>query len=122
MNRTRSAFQIVITIVTVIAVIFGAYIGIWWLNRDVVNREAEIRRDQYEVQETARDEVLRQAAQIEAVDVQLTNPTMTDDQKATLNGQRAAMVTQLCNVASSISGGVTAPVSDAVQRYCGYTP
>lgn len=119
METLKNTFGVIGGIIIVALVLAGLFFGGWIIREYSVNRDAEIRRDQFEVQETARDEVLRQATQIEAVDVQLANPTLDDAQKAALNGQRTAMVTQLCNVAASITGGTSPAVDEAVFRYCG---
>ena len=99
-------------------VIVGGYQLGWWLREDAVNREAEIRRDSFEVQETARDEVLRQSALIEAIDVDLANPDLSETQRAAIQGQREAAERQLCNVASDIDGDVRPMVREAIARHC----
>ena len=109
-------------IIVVALIIVGLFFGGWWVYQYSISRSAEIRRNQFEIQKTDRDEMLRQAVQIEGIDVQLANPTLSDDQKAALKGQRQAMVTQLCNVASSITGTVSAAIDNAVRTYCGYSP
>lgn len=114
----KRAFQGIGGVLTVALVLTALFFGGWAIREYNVNRSADIRRDQFEVQETARDEVLRQAAQIEAIEVQLANPTLSDNQKAALEGQRKAMEIQLCNVAASITDDTASLINDAINRYC----
>lgn len=101
-----------------IGILVGGYLGGWWLREDAVNREGEIRRNQFEVQETARDEVIRQATGIAQIDVDLANPELSDQQRDALEGQKRAMITQLCNVASDITGSITPVVDSVLFDYC----
>jgi hypothetical protein len=119
---TKQIIAIVAVLVLIAAVLVGGYLGGWWLRKDVTNRDAEIRRCQYEVQETARDEIIRQSVAIEAIDAQLANPDLTSQQGLALQGQQTAMITQLCNVASSICAGTPIAIDNTVIKYCGYSP
>ena len=95
-----------------------AYLGGWWLQEDAENRRAEIRRDSFERQETLRDELLDQAADLTDLDVQLAHPDLTDDQRSALRGQREAMRTQLCSLAADITGDLTPTINTAIEENC----
>ena len=118
MSTTKNFLAGVAALLVVIGIIVGGYLGGWWLREDAVNREGDIRRNQFEVQETARDEVIRQATDIAMIDVDLANPELSDQQRAALEGQKRAMITQLCNVASDITGSVTPAVDSVLNQYC----
>lgn len=106
------------SVVILIGVIVGGYLLGWWLEEDSVNRQGEIRRDSFEVQETARDEVLRQWAEIEKINVDMADPDTSDELRAALLAQRSAAISQLCNVASDISGSVTPAVDKVIAENC----
>lgn len=96
----------------------GGYQLNWWLKEESVNRTAEIRRDSFDRQETLRDELIDQADDLAGLDVQLANPTITDDQSTALNGQREAMRRQLCSLAADITGSTTPVVDQTIRENC----
>lgn len=118
MDGIRVFFGVVIVGGLVAAAFVLMYLLNWWIFEDSVNREAEIRRDQFEIQETARDELVRQSVDLSELDVQIANPDLTDQQRAALEGQRTAIVRQICNVASDISGSVTPVVDEIITTNC----
>jgi hypothetical protein len=99
-------------------VAFGGYHLRWWLREEAVNRTAEIQRDSFERQETLRDQVVAQAADLAALDVQLANPSLPDETAAALEGQRIAMARQLCSLAADLVGDVTPTVADVIAEEC----
>ncbi len=119
METAKSVFVTIAGLVIVVAIVIGGYLLGWWLKGDAINREGEIRRDSFEVQETARDEILRQSVLIEQIEVDIANPEISDAQLKALTGQRKAAEVQLCNVASDITGSVTPAVDRVITRYCG---
>lgn len=114
----RTTLAALVGIVAVAALLVGLYLGTWWLREDSVNRDAEIRRDSFERQETLRDELLDQAADLGDLDVQLANPSLSDDQRDALRGQREAMRRQLCSLAADITGDLTPTIDNTIRGNC----
>lgn len=110
-HRARSIGEGVVAIVVVICLCVGLYAGYWWLRRDVLNRGADIRRNGFEQQTTFRDQMTQKMADVAQVDAQLANPDLPADQRAALNAQRAAIVTETCRIATHLAGDVDTSIA-----------
>lgn len=118
MNKTSIVLASILSLILLVAIAVGGYLGGWWLKEDSVNRTQNIRRGSFEYQETRRDEIVRQASNLTDLDVALANPDLTAEQKGAIRAQREAARTQLCNIASDISGNVSPDVTSIVNEEC----
>jgi hypothetical protein len=103
MRVLKSAGLFVLIAIAVVGVSVGAYQGIWWLIRSNTDRGAVINRENYNSQQTYIDKVAANRHDISVIDTQLQNPTITADQKAALENQRAAIIDEGCQIASRVS-------------------
>lgn len=108
--------KIVLGLLAVAVICAVAYAGVWWLREDSVNRQTEINRDQFNYQQTLRDELVDQYDDILAVDTQIT--VVAEDTAAALTAQRAAMVDQLCSIASQITGELSFTHNEIIRKEC----
>lgn len=106
-------------IIGLIAVVGTAMLGLglWWF-RWRINAEGEIRRDSFNFQETAREQVVDFGQDLAAIDVQLADPDLTDGQAAALTAQRRAMADQLCDIAADITGTTSVVVAGVIEQEC----
>ncbi len=118
MSKSKTIASILASLAAVVLLAVAGYQLEWWLREDSINRTGEIRRNSFEVQETARDEVLRQAEQLARIDVDLADPELSSAQRTAITGQRRAAVVQMCNVASDITGSITPAVDAVILRNC----
>ncbi len=91
-------------------------LSLWWFSIRV-NAEGEIRRDSFNFQETAREQVVDLNADLAAIDVQLAEP-VTDGQAAALKAQRVALADQLCDIAADITGDTSLIVTNIITGEC----
>lgn len=118
MSKATIVLASILGVILLVAIAIGGYLGGWWLKEDSVNRTQNIRRGSFEYQETRRDEIVRQAATLTDLDVTLANPDLNAEQKGAIRAQREAARTQLCNIASDISGDVSPDVASIVNEEC----
>lgn len=96
--------------VIVVAIIVGGYLGGWWLNTDINNRNAHLRRTTFEQQATFRDEITRKIADVRTID--------TEDQTPEVIAQRQAIVDIICRDNTHINGGLDSASAAFVQENC----
>lgn len=103
-----------------IALIAGALAGLfflgWWMFEYRINREAEIRRDSFNFQVSAEEQVINLDAELARIDVQIA--TATDDQAAPLNAQREAIRLDLCSNFARINNPSATTARIAIQENC----
>lgn len=100
--------------------VFGTamlFLSLWWFKWRV-NAEGEIRRDSFTFQETAREQVVDFGGDLAAIDTQLTEPSLTAQQKAALTAQRKAIVDQMCVIAADITGETSVIVGNLIAEEC----
>jgi hypothetical protein len=101
--------------VVVLAVIVGGYLGGWWLNTDINNRQAHLNRTTFEQQTTYRDEMVRRIQDVKAIDLQIGQ---SPDQAPQLQAQRRAIVDIVCRDNTHINGGLDSSTAAFVEREC----
>lgn len=119
MSATKNALGTVVTVAVVIAVVLGGWFGYWWIRGDSVNRNASIRRDSFEVQQTYREQVLARADDIARIDTQLTDPALTAEQRSALAAQREATRRLGCDQVQRLTGALPPAVEDFALIECG---
>jgi hypothetical protein len=82
-------------IIVIVLVVVGGYLGGWWLKEDATNRTSRINQDSYG----------RQNGLVEAV---LDDYREASD-PALPNAQRQAIIIQLCDNASKLTGSIELP-------------
>lgn len=102
-------------IVLIVGILVGGYLGGWWLEADVVDREARIREQTFARQTALQAEVQTLFQDIKDIDVQLTYAN--DEQDAALGAQRKAIVIRLCDAFGRMTGTVTIP--DSIRAFAG---
>lgn len=120
-SEDRKSVLEVIGLLTFVAVLcIGGWFLYWNLFRSATHRTAQIIRHNYEAQQTYRDEVERQIANVRTVDTQIA---IEKDQaiRQALQAQRAAMVTQLCAIARRVDGGFQGPTASFITIECNPT-
>lgn len=96
----------------------GLWFGGWWIREQAVNRDAEIRRDSFEYQETRADEIVRQATVLADLDADLT-ADLTPAQAGAITAQREAARRQLCNLAADLNPQTATPtVAQIITEEC----
>lgn len=95
---------------------FGAYQLGWIIKEDSVNRNAEINRGSFEFQQSLRDEIVDQSADLARLDTQIEQAT--DDQRPVLVAQRNAMREQLCSLAADLTGELSAVHVSIIGKEC----
>lgn len=93
-----------------VMVIVGVYLGGWWLNKDVNNRNAHLRRTTFEQQTTYRDEMVRKIEDVRAIDAQPQTPEV--------QAQRRAIVNIVCRDNGHINGGLDSATAQFVGENC----
>lgn len=115
-GRSVGAVAMILGLVAVVGTAMLA-LGLWWFEWRV-NAEGQIRRDSFNFQETAREQVVDLNADLATIDVQLAHPDLTDPQAAALRAQRVAIADQLCDIAADITGDTSVIVADAIAGEC----
>jgi hypothetical protein len=116
-SPAKAVLAILLGLIVLVGVIVGGYLGGWWLNTDINNRQAHLNRTTYEMQATYRDEMVRKIADVRAIDAQLAGITDTDE-RAQLQAQRAAVVGIVCRDNTHINGGLDTATATFVQGEC----
>lgn len=80
----------------------------WWLRKDNTDRQTKINDQSYSRQTALKDTVMNDAKEISRIDVALTQPGANT---VALNGQRKAIVSDMCDAAGSLTGKVKLSVS-----------
>jgi hypothetical protein len=101
MNKTVVVLVSILVAIAVVAILVGGYLGGWWLNKDVTNRQQHIDRQNYGTQLGYITSVQNKIADIHAIDVQIA--TANAEGKDALTAQKQAIVTQACHTASLIT-------------------
>lgn len=115
MNAVSKVIVGIAVAVLVVAVIVGGYLGGWWLNKDINNRQAHLNRTTFEQQTTYRDEMIRKIEDVRSIDAQIAeNP----DNAAELRAQRQAIVAIVCRDNTHINGGLDNDTASFVQEEC----
>lgn len=104
-------------VIGAIALVGLFFLG-WWMFEYRINREGEIRRDSFNFQETAREQVVDFNVDLATIDAQLAEPSITDTQAKALTAQRAAIADQLCDVAADITGETSHVVAGIIAEEC----
>ena len=102
-------------IVLIVGIVVVGYLGGWWLQGDVVDREARIREQTFARQTALQAEVLTLFQDIRDIDVQLTYAN--DEQDVALGAQRKATVIRLCDAFGRMTETVTIP--DPIRAFAG---
>lgn len=97
MPLARSTFTAIGGVALVCAIGVGGYVGGWWIREDSVNRQARINQDSYSRQNALVEQVLDDIA--EAQGPAIPNP------------QRLALIDQVCDSASKLTGSIELPRS-----------
>lgn len=117
-NRPTSYPLSGLTMAIIAAVLVGLFFLSWWMFEYRINREGEIRRDSFNFQETAREQVVDLNSDLATIDVQLAGPTITDEMAAALDAQRAAIADQMCDIAADITGETSFTVNQIIKKEC----
>lgn len=115
----KSFFIGVGVVILLALIVVGGYLGGWWLQKDTINRQNRIDRHSYEVQQTYREKVIDAANTVADIDVQIADPSVTQEQKDALEAQRRAVVTQGCDNEQRISGERPSQVAEFASKECG---
>lgn len=101
--------------VILVGIAVGGYLGGWWLNTDVANRQARLNRTTFEQQTTYRDEMIRKIGDVRLIDTQIVQSPEAAPQ---LQAQRVAVVAIVCRDNTHINGGLGAATAAFVQGEC----
>lgn len=115
MSKAGVALATIGSIILVIVIVVGGYLGGWWLKTDVNNRQAHLNRTTFEQQTTYRDEMVRKIQDVKAIDVQIVEAPDAVDQ---LKAQRVAIVNIVCRDDTHISGGLDDATQTFVTQEC----
>jgi hypothetical protein len=85
-------------------VIYGGYLLHWWFAGQNANREAHIIRNGFSNQQTLREQVTQQIANIDAETVSIAQAAGNPGEIAALEAQRIATVNIACQDASEVTG------------------
>ena len=107
----KVAAGIIGTIILVVAIAVGGWIGGWWVKAQTVTKNAQIYQTGYGAQSAYAQQLNSLISQIATIDVQVVSPQTPAAEKAALDSQRASVVTQACDMYSKI----TAPASNQSQ-------
>lgn len=118
MRRTGAVFIALGITAVLVVLLVAAYLGGWWLFRDRVQREGEIRRQSFEYQQGRVDGALNQLADIRAIDTQLSNPALDPATAQGLRDQRAGIVRQACKSIAEVPGDIPADLAAFKSREC----
>lgn len=119
MSPLKAIGAFVVTVAVIGAVIVGGYLGGWWLQKDINNRQAHLNRTTFEQQTTYRDEMVRKIQDVRSMDVQLTQVPVSDtDELAKLKAQRISIVNIVCRDNTHISGGLDTDTAAFVSQEC----
>lgn len=114
----KTALSTVTLAALAVAAVVALFLGGWWLREYAVNRDAEIRRDSFEYQETRADEIVRQSAVLAGLDADLAGH-VTAEQRGALTAQREAARRQLCNIATDLNPQTATPtVAQIITEEC----
>lgn len=94
MKRTG---ETLIAITLIVALCVALYLGVWWIRRDTVNRDASIRQDTYG----------RQNALVE----QILDDIREADRPNVPANQRVAIVDVICDSAAKLTGSIELPIN-----------
>ena len=93
-------FLSTVAFIVVVALLVGlAFLGRsfgWWLRTDNANREAKLIRHGFEVQQDYRDLLVRDVSDLQTVDVQLADPSISPEQKVVILAQKSGMIKLFC--------------------------
>ena len=118
MNNRTIFFGTAGALFLLVAIFAVGYQLRWWLREDAINRQAEINRDSFEFQETARSEIIDLASDLAELEVTIAHPDLTPAQVTAFEAQQDAIADRLCEQAARISGDVTPAVDRAILTYC----
>lgn len=94
-STTRQTGFGLLALVVVVAVVIAAYFGIWWLRRDVTDREARVQQQTYGRQNALVEQILDDVE--EALDPDIPA------------NQRAALTDIICDSAAKLTGSIQLP-------------
>jgi uncharacterized protein HemX len=115
MNTAGKVLIGIAVAVIAVGIAVGGYLGGWWLQKDINNRSAHIRRTTFEQQTTYRDEMIRKIADVRAIDAQIAQ---SPDARAELGAQRKAIVAIVCRDNTHINGGLDSDTAAFVSQEC----
>jgi hypothetical protein len=96
MNKVAGALGCVGVIILIALITVAGYLGGWWLQSDVTNRQAHIDRQNYGSQLAYVNKVSDNMAEIASIDTQVLSPSLDAGTKAGLNAQKVAIVNTTC--------------------------
>jgi hypothetical protein len=104
LNAAKVTMIALLSVVALVLITVGGYLGGWWLKEDSTNRNTEIQDSSYGRQTALVDEVLDSANEVARIDVAIASAD-TATQEAYLS-QRAAIVLTMCDSAAKLTGKV----------------
>lgn len=90
-------------IVVLAAIVFGGWQLGWWFKTQNTNRADVLYQQSYSAQNGAEQHLGQQISELATVSTEMTDPSVSAEQKTALAGQRHAMLDQACMTAQSIT-------------------
>jgi len=97
MKPVKNTLVIEASVIVLVAVCAGAYLGYWWLTRDVTDRQARVNQQTYGRQNALVEQILDDIREAEA--------------PATPPEQRVAIVNIVCDSYYKLTGSIQLPPS-----------
>lgn len=121
-NVAVAVLYTIVGLILLAAIVVGGYQLGWWLKQNAVNRNAKINRTSYEVQQTYREEVLKDMQQVSTDDSEIANPAYSASVEE-LRAQRVHDVQVACDHISRLTtsgAGVDPDIQAFQDKECTY--
>lgn len=99
----------VVGLAVIVGLIIGGWRLGWWMTARGTNYQNHIFQHSYGAQSAYKEQLRQAVVDIDAVAVQISDPSTPQSEKAALTAQRAAMVNQACDIASKVTDNALTP-------------
>lgn len=100
----RWVIPAIVAVVLLAGLIIGGWQAGWWFAGQNANRQAHIIRQGYSNQQTLREEITKEIAGVDSINVQIAQSKGDPDEITALESQRIAVVNIVCGDADEITG------------------